>query len=117
MKLLFSLLIAVGIVVCIILAVEGICSAWQMIVGFIIFFPLSFIVTQWRRPITIFPLAILGMLILYFGIKYSWFGLIPGGMLGIITTLLLSVGWINQHKPFSREEYMQTMAKKIRKED
>lgn len=116
MKLLFSLIIALGFVVCIILAAEGICSTWQMILGLLVFFPLSFVAAQWRHPITIFPIAILTMLILYFGIKHAWLGLIPGGILGVSITLLLSVGWINPHKPFSREKYVQEMTKKAGEE-
>ncbi|AQQ71374.1 hypothetical protein SMSP2_01747 [Limihaloglobus sulfuriphilus] len=107
MKLLFSLIIAIGLVVCIILAVEGAFSTWQMIVGFIICFPLSFIGTQWRRPITIFPIAIIAMLILYFGIEHAWHGLIPGGILGTLLTVLISIGWINPHEPFSRKDYIE----------
>lgn len=118
MKLLFSLVIAAGFVICIILAAEGICSIWQMLAGFVIFFLLSFVGAQWRHPITVFPLALLAMLIVYFGVKYAWFGLIPGGVLGAMTTLLLSVGWINPHEPFSRDEYKKRMAARMtEKED
>lgn len=111
MKVLFSIFIALGFVACIILAVEGIFSVLQMFIGLIIFFPLSFIIAQWRNPITVFLVTFLAMLLLYFGIKYTWYGLIPGGTLGVLVTALLSFGWINPHKPFSRKEYIEKMEK------
>jgi len=111
-RILFSIIIALGIVTCIILALEDVFSGSQMILGFVFFLPISFFVTHARHPLVMFVMVIPALLLIYFGWKYSWSGLIPGGILGVGTTALISFGWINPHKPFSRKEYTEKMSGK-----
>jgi hypothetical protein len=109
-RLLFSVLFAVGMAGCVVLVTEGYFVGWQIFLGYVLLLVISFSFLHIRNAFVIFVMVVSGLLTVYFGWKYTLYGLLPGATMGILTTLLLSFGWIYPHKSFSRRTYIKEIS-------
>lgn len=114
-KSLFGIIIAVLVFGAIILAIETSISAWQIALGFIIFWPLTLGFTNFRNSFLLLVMTLVLLLLVYLSFKYNWLGILPGAIVGITTGILMHFGWIVPHKPFSRSEYIKTQESSLDK--
>lgn len=104
----FGIVLAVLISGVIVLAIEVSLSFWQIALGFIISWGLTLGYVNIRNAFGLFFMTLVLLVSGYLSIKYSWFGTLPGAIIGFATGILMHLGWIVRHKPFSRSEYMKT---------
>jgi predicted membrane protein len=107
-KSLFGIIISVLIFCAIILAIETSISIWQVALGFIVFWPLTLGFANFRNSFILLIMTLLLLLTIYLSFKFSWLGVVPGAVVGIITGFLMHLGWIIPLKPFSRAEYIKS---------
>lgn len=115
----FGVIIAVLIFSTIILTIETSIYLWQVVVGLIIFWMLALGFANLHNSFMLLVETLALLLIIYFSVKYHWFGVVPGAIVGTTTGLLMHFGWIVPHKPFSRSEYIKSQdnSKLSRKEE
>ena len=104
-------IIAMGFVACMVLAIEDVFRTREMLAGFVTYLIVLFGIIHARHPFVVFVMVFAGLLLMYLTWKNSWYGVIPGGVLGVVTTILLSIGWVNHHRPFSRSRYIKGILK------
>lgn len=107
-KSILGIILAALIFGAIVLMIETSTSAWQIIVGFVIFWPLTLGYTTLRNAFILLTMTLILLLSVYLSFKYSWLGVVPGAIIGIAIGLLMHFGWIVPHKPFSRSEYIKS---------
>lgn len=107
-KSLFGIIIAALIFCAIILSIETSLSGNQITLGSIVFLILTLGFTNFRNAFILLAMTLVFLLTLYFSIKFSWLGIVPGAIIGIAIGLLMYFGWIIPHKPFSRSEYVKS---------
>ena len=110
-RIIFATIMAMGFVVCAVLAIEGVFLVREMLAGFVTYLIVLFGIMHARHPFVVFVTVFAGLLLMYLVWKNCWYGVIPGGVLGVVTTILLSIGWVNPHRPFSRSRYIKGILK------
>jgi len=107
-KSILGIIIAALIFGAIVLMIETSISAWQLIAGFVIFWPLTLGYTNFRNAFILLAMTLIILLSIYLSFKYSWLGVVPGAIIGIAIGLLMHFGWIVPHKPFSEADYIKS---------
>ena len=105
---LFGIVIAFLISGIIILAIELSLSFWQIALGFILSWGLTLGYANLRNAFGLFFMTLVLLVSGYLSTKYSWFGVLPGAVIGCAAGILMHFGWIVSHKPFSRSEYIKS---------
>ena len=106
-KSILGIIIAALIFGAIVLMIETSISAWQLIAGFVIFWPLTLGFTNFRNAFLLLTMTLILLLSIYLSFKYSWLGVVPGAIIGIAMGLVMHFGWIVPHRPFSRTDYIK----------
>lgn len=107
-KSILGIIIAALIFGAIVLMIETSISAWQLIAGCVIFWPLTLGFTNFRNAFLLLAMTLIHLLLVYLSFKYSWLGVVPGAIIGIAIGLLMHFGWIVPHKPFSLADYIKS---------
>lgn len=90
------------------LAIERSLSLWQLVLGFILAWGLTLGFANLGNAFPFFFMIVVLLVSGYLSIKYSWSGILPGAITGFVTGVLMHLGWIVPHKPFSRSEYIKS---------
>lgn len=109
-KSILGIIIAALIFGVIVLVIETSISTWQVIAGFVIFWPLTLGYTNFRNALILLVMTLTLLLSIYLSFKHSWLGVVPGAIIGIAIGLFMHFGWIVPHKPFSRAEYIKSQS-------
>ena len=105
-KNILGIIIAIIFFCVIVLAIETSISVWQLILGFVIFWPLTLGFTNFRNAFLLLAMTLVLLVAVYLSIKFRLSGIGAGAIVGITIGLLMHFGWIVPHKPFSRTEYI-----------
>ena len=91
----------------IVLILETPIPAWQVALGALLFWCLTLgFAGLWNTYLL--PLMTLTvLLIIYLTMKYSWTGILPGGIMGIAIGLLTHYGWITHRRTQSESDYLK----------
>jgi predicted membrane protein len=106
-KPLFGVCIGILIFATVILTIEAEIPVWQILLGLIIFWSLTFGFVNFRNAFILLSMTLVLLLTFYFSIKYGWIGIFLGGAVGVGISLLMHFGWIVPHRAFARSEYVK----------
>lgn len=82
---------------------------YKVLISLAASFSLVLLVLTVRMPIAIFVVALISMLLVYYGVKSGSVSLLYGGVVGGAIALLLYLFWIRPHKSFSAKKYRETL--------